>query len=107
MNEQDYKNYTVEEVLEAVHNGEITAEEALALENKGKARKTLVEALEELNNASQTSDGDTPEVEQVKVPVKLIANIKLGSGLFKAGDKLEVDEDVYEALVKVKAVEES
>lgn len=108
MPEQDYKSLNVEEVLEAVQNGDISAKEALELEKLGKNRKTLVEALEELtvdNEESQEPTQDeTPEEEPELITVKLIENVKLGTDLFKAGDKLGVDEKVYETLVKSKVI---
>jgi len=113
MPEQDYKNLTVDEVLEAVENGAISAEQALEYEKQGKARKTLVEALEELVNANQSTGDETlepssetiPEEEQSFITVKLIENVKLGRDLYKAGDKLGVDEEVYETLIKAKVIE--
>lgn len=111
----DYKNLTVEEVLEAVRNGEISAEEVLEIEKQGKARRTLVEALEEIISGKSTDDEfqEPPQdqtledPEETLITVEFNKNVKLGTDLFKTGDKIDVNEGLYETLVNAKVIEES
>jgi len=111
MSEQDYKNLNVEEVLAAVQNGELAAEEALLFEKEGKARKSLIVALEELVNPEddtkkEESKEEAPEKEEpTLVEVKFIANVKVGTNLYKAGEKLAVTVEEQEAFLKAEVIE--
>jgi len=109
MNEQEYKNLNVDEVLEAVREGIIAAEEALLFEKEGKARKSLIEALEVLVNPDdeQVKNEENSEVNQEQqklVTVKFTANVKVGSNLFKAGEELEVSVAEREAFLKADVI---
>jgi len=105
MSEQDYKNLNVDEVLQAVRDEQISAEEALLYEKEGKRRKSLIEALEALVNPNDSMEDDKQngQHEQPKqrlVLVKFVANAKVGPNLYKVGNKLEVTHEDYEAFVK-------
>lgn len=89
----DIENMTVEEVLERVENGDITAEEALQAEQQGKNRKQLVKALQKLVGVE--GDGETS-----KVTVFLLKNIKYNKERFKAGEEIEIAQKDVESFVK-------
>ena len=83
MTAQEIQNSSVEKVLEAVRNGIVTAEVALAAENSvtsRNARVTLVNALEEIITGEDKIEDDTEEAEEVvevltvKVSKKVLAN---------------------------------
>jgi len=105
MPEQDFKSLTVDEVLLAVQNGDISAEEALAIENQGKGRKTLIEALGALTDYSSINEKDSETVDQQSITIKFIENVKVGTSLFKAGEELEVTEKQLDEFVKAKVIE--
>lgn len=51
VSELDFNSMTIDEVLEAVENGQIDVDKAIALEITGKNRKTLLNKLEELKES--------------------------------------------------------
>lgn len=109
MPEHEYKSLNVDEVLEAVREGKIAAEEALLFEKEGKARKSLIEALEVLVNPDdeQEKNEENSEVNQEQqklVTVKFTANVKVGSNLLKAGEELEVSVAEREAFLKADVI---
>ncbi|HWL13441.1 MAG TPA: hypothetical protein VNQ57_10665 [Ureibacillus sp.] len=105
MSEQDYKSLNVDEVLLAVRNEQISAEEALLFEKEGKARKSLIEALNVLVNPDEEKGTNEESIEDEQehpafVTVKFIANVKIGPNLHKVGKKLEVTQEDYDTFVK-------
>lgn len=100
--------YTVEEVLQKVEDGELSAEKALELENAGKARTTLVAQLKSMIEESSEDDAESEanptEAPQNKTKVKLIKNIKYNDRRYKNGEEIEIVPEDVELLIKVGAV---
>lgn len=102
MTEESYKKLNVDEVLEAIQKGEISAEQALDYELVGKKRKTLLDALKEM---IEPSADDTPELETRSHEVTFNQNIKFGKNRFKRGEETKVSAEEYSDLLKAGVIQ--
>lgn len=106
MADYNFENLKVEEVLELVANGEITAEEAIEIEKQGKNRTTLIKELTELLNddvdssdvADNEQEGDTSAERTI---VTLNKNIKYNGQRFKVGEQIEINSNDVESFIKL------
>ncbi|MBY0122159.1 hypothetical protein [Bacillus sp. S/N-304-OC-R1] len=112
MTQDIYKNLTVEEVLEAVKNEQLSAEKAFEYESQGKNRKTLLEALKEMtaevNDSLEDSNEPNSSVNDPleTISVVLTENVKFGNTRYKIGNKIDVSPDDYEVLLKAGVIQE-
>lgn len=106
---------TIEQVLEAVEKGDLTAEEALENEKAGKNRSTLIEQLEsmisdepDLEDETEADEDKEQNEEQEqkkkrkpkKARVKLLKNIKYNTSRYKIGEEIEIDAGDKESFIK-------
>src|SRR5690606_32121515 len=92
-----FDDLSIDQVLELIENGEVTAEEALDIEMQGKNRKTLILALEKM------IEPDPPE-EPETVKVIFVRNTKHNRTLYQVGQKDEVSKEDYDALLAAKVI---
>ncbi|MGG0718685.1 hypothetical protein ABE096_13970 [Robertmurraya massiliosenegalensis] len=102
MTEESYKELNVDEVLEAVHNGEISVEQAFDFELQGKKRKTLMDALKEIVNTTKSDD------QKLDFKLHLVTfnrNVKYGKSRFRLGEKVKVTEEEYNQLLNAGVIQ--
>lgn len=92
-----FEDLSIDQVLELIENGEVTAEEALDIEMQGKNRKTLIGILEKMLTP------DPPE-EPETVKVIFVRNTKHNRTRYQAGQKVEVSKEDYDVLLAAKVI---
>lgn len=99
---------SIQEVVELVERGEITAQEALETEKQGKNRKTLLNILEKMIGTTdhETDDSKKQNQENQKLSVTLLKNIKYKRKWYKIGDEIEIDSGDREAFIRAEIIEE-
>lgn len=97
MTDESYKELTVDEVLEAIRNEEISVEQALDYELSGKKRKTLLDALNE--GLGIPANDSTKQKTQLQVVI-FNQNVKFGKNRYKPGEKVEVTNEEYNELLE-------
>lgn len=91
-----YEDMSIEQVLDLIDSGEITAQEVLDHEMQGKKRKTLISVLEKMI--------PPPEEIDESVSVVFLQNTKHNKTFYQAGQKAEVPAEDYEVLLAAKVI---
>lgn len=100
--QKTFEQLGVEEVLELVKSGQMTAQEAIEIEQKGKNRKTLVGALVKMLESDE-SENEDQQTETNKV--RLLKNIKYKRQWHYIGEEIEIEADDRKAFVKAGIIE--
>ncbi|MGG4449646.1 hypothetical protein [Brevibacillus porteri] len=103
-----FDEQSIQEVVELVERGEITAKEALEIEKQGKNRKTLLNILERMIETTDrdSDDSEKQNQENQKLSVTLLKNIKYKRKWHKIGDEIEIDAGDRESLIRAEIIEE-
>ncbi|MGG1597619.1 hypothetical protein [Paenibacillus naphthalenovorans] len=98
--QNSFENLSIDDVVGLIENGEITAEEALEIEKKGKQRKTLIGILEKMLPDPEALGEQRLET----VKVVFVANTKHNKTLYRKGEKAKVSPEDYEVLLAAKVI---
>lgn len=108
----DLEGLSIEEVLQLVESGDLTAAVALELEQQGKNRKTLIAQLEKLLEPNEPekqedekpSSTPSPQPSPETVRVVFVKNTKHNKTLYKAGQRADVSQEDYDILLAAKTI---
>lgn len=93
MADQTFDELNANEVLAKVEAGELAAEQAIEIEQNGKNRKTLVDALQKLAGKGGAGSDNSDDKEPSQSKFKLITNIKHNNTRYQAGEEIELNEE--------------
>lgn len=107
MADYNFEKFKVEEVLELVNSGEITAKKAIELEKQGKNRTTLIKELTELlENKDESPEEESNEQHDEKIvsdskKITLVKNIKYNGQRYKVRQEIEINSNDVESFIKL------